>query len=54
MILYAVSLCFRAVQACGFHPDASKEFLTMDPDYARQSKGIVLYGFDLFGTLRLI
>lgn len=24
-----------AVEACGFHPDASKEFLTMDPDYAR-------------------
>lgn len=23
------------VEACGFHPDASKEFLTMDPDYAR-------------------
>lgn len=23
------------VEACGFHPDASKEFMTMDPDYAR-------------------
>eukprot|EP00913_Durusdinium_trenchii_P000680 g633.t1 len=31
----AALAAFAALEACGFHPDDSNEFLVMDADYAR-------------------